>query len=69
MSAVLKSGELFAGVHGLGMAVDEVFGSESEWFCEVDAAPSRVLAHRYPNVPNYDGIDHRALDLPERTST
>lgn len=56
MSAVLKSGELFAGVHGLGMAVDEVFGSESEWLCEVDAAPSRVLAHRYPDVPNYGDV-------------
>lgn len=52
----LRSGELFAGVHGLGMAVDEVFESESAWFCEFDAAPSKVLAHRYPDVPNYGDV-------------
>lgn len=52
MSA-LKSGELFAGVGGLGMAVDEVFDAEAAWFCEFDSAPSKVLAHRHPGVPNY----------------
>lgn len=55
MSA-LKSGELFAGVGGLGMAVDEVFGSDPAWFCEFDAAPSKVLAHHYPDVPNYGDV-------------
>ncbi|WP_082450547.1 DNA cytosine methyltransferase [Microbacterium sp. Leaf203] len=55
MSA-LKSGELFAGVGGLGMAVDDVFGSDPAWFCEFDAAPSRVLAHHFPDVPNYGDV-------------
>jgi len=55
MSA-LKSGELFAGVGGLGMAVDAVFGSDPAWFCEFDAAPSRVLAHHFPDVPNYGDV-------------
>lgn len=52
----IRSGELFAGVGGLGMAVDEVFGSEPAWFAEFDAAPSKVLAHRYPNVPNFGDV-------------
>lgn len=52
----MRSGELFAGVGGLGMAVDEVFGSSPGWFCEFDAAPSKVLAHRYPDVPNIGDV-------------
>ena len=52
----MKSGELFAGVGGLGMAVDEVFGSTPGWFCEFDADPSKVLAHRYPDVPNFGDV-------------
>ncbi|WP_114589372.1 DNA cytosine methyltransferase [Microbacterium arborescens] len=55
MNAML-SGELFAGVGGLGMAVDEVFGTRPAWFCEFDAAPSKVLAYRYPLVPNYGDV-------------
>ena len=60
----LRSGELFAGVGGLGMAVDEVFGSEPAWFSEFDAAPSKVLAHHYPGVPNFGDVtkvDFRAV--------
>lgn len=52
----MRSGELFAGVGGLGMAVDEVFGSTPAWFCEFDSAPSRVLAYRHPDVPNYGDV-------------
>lgn len=52
----MKSGELFAGVGGLGMAVDEVFGSTPAWFCEFDEAPSRVLAHHFPDVPNFGDV-------------
>lgn len=51
-----KSGELFAGVGGLGMAVDEAFGASPAWFCEFDAAPSRVLAHHFPDVPNHGDV-------------
>jgi DNA (cytosine-5)-methyltransferase 1 len=60
-AARLYSGELFAGVGGLGMAVDEVFGSTPAWFCEFDTAPSRVLAHHFPDVPNYGDV--RAVDF------
>lgn len=60
----MRSGELFAGVGGLGMAVGEVFDAEPEWFCEFDEAPSKVLAHRFPDVPNFGDVrtvDFRAL--------
>lgn len=51
-----RSGELFAGVGGLGRAVDEVFGTTPAWFAEFDAAPSKVLAHHYPDIPNYGDV-------------
>lgn len=53
---VMKSGELFAGVGGLGMAVDRVFKSKPAYFCEFDAAPSKVLAHHFPEVPNFGDV-------------
>ena len=52
----MKTGELFAGVGGLGMAVDEVFNSTPAWFCEFDTAPSKVLAHHHPDIPNYGDV-------------
>jgi DNA (cytosine-5)-methyltransferase 1 len=60
----IRSGELFAGVGGLGMAVDEVFGSTPAWFAEFDAAPSKVLAHRYPDVPNFGDVT-KLIDPPK----
>jgi DNA (cytosine-5)-methyltransferase 1 len=56
----LRLGELCAGYNGLGMAVEEVFGATPAWFSEYDAAPSKILAHHYPNVPNYG--DMTAID-------
>jgi len=52
----LKLGELFAGYGGLGMAVEEVFGAETTWFSEFEVAPSKILAHRWPGVPNYGDV-------------
>jgi DNA (cytosine-5)-methyltransferase 1 len=52
----MRSGELFAGVGGLGMAVDEAFEASPAWFAEFDAAPSKVLAYRYPDVPNLGDV-------------
>ena len=63
MSAPATSGELFAGVGGLGMAVDEVFSTEPAWFCEFDAAPSKVLAYHYPDVPNFGDVT-KLIDPP-----
>jgi len=52
----LRLGELFAGYGGLGLAVEEVFGAELAWVSEWEAAPSKILAHHWPNVPNYGDV-------------
>lgn len=52
----LLTGEMFAGVGGLSMGVNRVFGSKPGYFCEIDDAPSKVLAHRFPDVPNYGDV-------------
>lgn len=36
--------------------MDAVFGTTPAWFCEFDEAPSKVLAHHYPDVPNYGDV-------------
>lgn len=61
----LKIGELCAGYGGLGMAVEEVFGAELAWVSEFDEAPSKILAHHWPDVPNYGDmtkIDWAAIE-------
>lgn len=52
----MRLGELFAGYGGLGMAVEEVFGAELAWVSEWEAAPSKILAHHWPHVPNYGDV-------------
>jgi DNA (cytosine-5)-methyltransferase 1 len=52
----MRLGELFAGYGGLGMAVEEVFGAELAWVSEWEPAPSKILAHHWPDVPNYGDI-------------
>lgn len=49
----MRLGELCAGYGGLGMAVEQVFGATTAWFSEFDDAPSKILAHHWPDVPNY----------------
>jgi len=52
----LRIGELFAGYGGLGMGVQAVLGGEVVWFSEFDPAPSKILAHHWPDVPNHGDI-------------
>lgn len=52
----MKIGALFAGYGGLDMAVSQVTGAELAWVCEWDDAPSKILAHHYPDVPNYRDV-------------
>lgn len=49
----LTYAEFCAGYGGLGLAVEEVFGAELKWYSEFDAAPSKVMAHHWPGVPNH----------------
>lgn len=52
----LTAGELFAGYGGLALSVEEVFGAETKWVAEFDAAPSKILEHRFPGVPNLHDV-------------
>lgn len=52
----LRIGSLFSGAGGLDMAVEQVFGGRTVWHCELDEAASKVLAHRWPGVPNLGDI-------------
>ena len=51
-----RIGELFAGYGGLGMGVKAVLGGEVAWVSEIDKGACKVLAHRFPGVPNHGDI-------------
>jgi DNA (cytosine-5)-methyltransferase 1 len=51
-----KSGSLFSGTGALDLAAEEVFGAVPAWFCEYEDAPSRILAHHWPDVRNYGDV-------------
>ena len=61
----MRSGGLFAGYGGLDMAIAEVFGAEPAWFSEIDDAPSKILAHHWPAVPNLGDITQVDWDQVE----
>ena len=52
----LRAGSLFSGYGGLSLAVEEVFDAEVAWHCEFEEAPSKVLEHHWPGVPNLGDI-------------
>ena len=52
----LKIGSLFSGYGGLDMAVESFFKAETKWFVEFDEAPSKILAHHWPHVPNLGDV-------------
>lgn len=50
-------GSLFSGVAGLDMALEGIFPDIThEWFVEFDDAPSKVLAHHFPDTPNFGDV-------------
>lgn len=51
-----RIGSLFSGVAGLDMAVERLFDAEVAWFVEYEDAPSKILAHHYPGVPNHGDV-------------
>ena len=53
---MLKIGSLFSGYGGLDRAVEAVTGATPAWFVEYDAAPSKILSHHWPDVPNYGDV-------------
>ncbi len=52
----MKIGSLCSGAGALDLAVEHVLGATTAWHCEIDPAASKVLAHRYPGVPNYGDL-------------
>ncbi len=56
----LRIGSLCSGYGGLEAGVHEVLGGETAWFCEYDPAPSKILAHHWPDVPNFGDV--KAVD-------
>ena len=62
----LRVGSLFSGTGALDVAVHDVFGAETAWFCEYEPptektprprnAGAKVLAHRFAGVPNFRDV-------------
>ena len=53
----MKIGSLFSGYGGLDRAVQSVFPqAQIAWHCEFDKAPSAILNHHYPDVPNLHDV-------------
>lgn len=49
---MLTIGSLCSGYGGLDMAIESFFGTRTAWFSEFEAAPSKILAAHWPDVPN-----------------
>ncbi len=52
----LRIGSLFSGYGGLDMAVANHYGADVAWHVEFDKHPSAILAHHFPDVPNYGDV-------------
>lgn len=47
-----RIGSLCSGYGGLDMGVQAVYGGETVWVSDIDKGACKILAHRYPDVPN-----------------
>lgn len=52
----LTIGSLFTGYGGLDQAVSRVLDAETAWVADIDKGSCKVLAHRYPDVPNLGDV-------------
>lgn len=52
----MKIGSLFTGYGGLDMATVAAFGATTAWVSDIDKGARKILAHRYPDVPNLGDI-------------
>ena len=52
----LRIGSLFSGYGGLEQGVQAVLGGTTAWHSEIDPGACKILAHRYPDVPNLGDI-------------
>jgi DNA (cytosine-5)-methyltransferase 1 len=51
-----RIGSLFSGYGGLEQGVQAVLGGDTAWVSEIDPGACRILAHRYPDVPNLGDV-------------
>ena len=61
----LRIGSLFSGYGGLDLGVMAALGGSVAWHSEVDKGACKILAHRWPDVPNLGDItkvDWSAVD-------
>lgn len=61
----LTYAEFCAGYGGLGLAVEDVFNAELSWYSEFEEAPSKIMAHHWPDAPNHGDmttIDFTAVE-------
>lgn len=52
----MRIGSLFSGYGGLDAGVRTVLGGSVAWHSDIDPGAARILAHRYPGVPNLGDI-------------
>jgi len=52
----VRIGSLFTGYGGLDMAVEAAFGARTVWVSDIDPGARKVIAHRFPDVPNLGDI-------------
>jgi DNA (cytosine-5)-methyltransferase 1 len=56
---VICVGSLCSGYEGIGLGLELALGPvEHTWFVEYDSEPSKILAHRFPGVPNHGDVKH-----------
>lgn len=53
---VIAIGSLFSGYGGLESAARNVFGGDVAWVSDIDPGACKILAHRWPDVPNLGDI-------------
>jgi len=53
---VIRIGSLFSGYGGLEQGVQQVLGGSVAWHSDIDPGACKILAHRYPDVPNLGDI-------------
>ena len=58
----MKFGSVCSGIEAASVAWCRELGWEAAWVSEIDPFPCAVLAHRYPDVPNYGDM----TTLPKR---
>lgn len=51
----MKIGSLFAGIGGFDLGLERA-GHQVVWHSEIDRHASKVLAHHWPDIPNYGDI-------------